>query len=287
MLGQQGIDPAGGFFAFGHGVDHFASAIGAVTADEKFRNAGRHGLGIVFDASFAVEFEAGEEFFEGAGLLFLSDGFEHEVEFLGPFAAGDNLHFAVAGFGLGQAEGFDVSVFGEHFGRDGVEVESGAVVFGQFVFEAVGGHVVLASAVNDGGDFGPEAFGLADGVDGSVAAAEDGDAAADGDFVERFGVDPLDEFEGVNHFGEIFAGNTEAVGPAEAEGEEDGVVVFFEFGHGEVLADFHAVLKFHTEALDHFDFVETDLGRHFVVGDAVGVEAAAFFLFVEDGGIVA
>ena len=216
----------------------------------------------------------------------MSDGFEHEVEFLGPFAAGDDLHFAVAGFGLGQAEGFDVSVFGEHFGRDGVEVESGAVVFGQFVFEAVGGHVVLAAAVDDGGNIGPEAFGLADGVDGGVAAAEDGDAAADGDFVERFGVDPLDEFEGVDHFGEIFAGNAEAVGPAEAEGEEDGVVVFFEFVDGEVLADLHAVLKFHTEALDHFDFVETDFGRHFVVGDAVGVEAAAFFLFVEDGGFV-
>lgn len=67
---------------------------------------------------------------------------------------------------------------------------------------------------------------MADRVDGGVAAAEDGDAAADGDFVERFGVDPLDEFEGVDHLEEIFAGNAEAVGPAESEGEEDGVVVF-------------------------------------------------------------
>ena len=128
---------------------------------------------------------------------------------------------------------------------------------------------------------------MADGVDGGVAAAEDGDAAADGNFVERFGVDPLDEVEGVDHFGEIFAGDAEAVGAAESEAEKDGVVVFFEFGHGEVFPDFHAVLKFHAEAFDHFDFIEADLRAHFVVGDAVGIETAAFFLFVEDGDFVA
>ncbi|MFN9940264.1 MAG: hypothetical protein ACK56I_12400, partial [bacterium] len=100
-----------------------------------------------------------------------------------------------------------VSVLGQHFGRNGVEMEGRAVILGQLVFEAVGGHIVLAAAVNDRGHFGAEAFRLRDGIDRGVAAAEHGDAASDRHLMQRTRVNPLDEVEGIDHFGEILAGN--------------------------------------------------------------------------------
>lgn len=288
ILGSEhAVDAAGGFPAFGHGVDHLASAIGAITADIESGHAGLHRLGVVLDAALAVELEVGEEAVEKGRLLFLSHGFEYKIERFDPFAARDDDDLAVAHFREGKAKSFDVAVLGEDLGGDCVEEECGPVGFGEVVFKMVGGHVGFAAAVDDGGDLGAEAAGLGDGVDGGVAATEYGDAAADGNFVEGAGVDPLDEVEGVHDFGEVFAGDAEAVGTAEAEAKEEGVVVALEVGEGEVASDFHTIAEVDAEAFDHGDLLEADLGRHFVVGDAVGVESAAGGFLVEDSDFVA
>lgn len=162
-----------------------------------------------------------------------------------------------------------------------------AVIFREVVFEAVSRHVRFAASVNDGGDFGAEAEGLSGGIDGGVAAAEHGDAAADGDLVERSRVDPFDEFEGIDDFGKIFAGDAETVDVAEAEAEKNSVIIALDFPDGEIFADFGFEAKFHAQVFDHSHFFEADFGAHLVIGDAVGVESAAGLPFVEDGDLVA
>ena len=58
-------------------------------------------------------------------------------------------------------------------------------------------------------------------------------------------------------------------------------------GERSVAADFSALLEFHAEALHHFHFAQGIFGARFVGGDAVGVQAAGKFIFVEDGDGVA
>ena len=68
---------------------------------------------------------------------------------------------------------------------------------------------------------------------------------------ERPRVDLFDELEGVDHLGQILAGNAEPVGAAEADADEDGVVVPHEVGGLHVAAELDAAAELHAEPLDH------------------------------------
>ena len=96
-------------------------------------------------------------------------------------------------------------------------------------------------------------------------------------------MNPLDEVEGIDHLRQILAGNAEPVGSAQADPDEDGIVVAVEIGHLQVAADLDAVAKLDAESLDHPHLVEAHLGPHLVVGDPVGVEPATGRLLVVDG----
>jgi hypothetical protein len=100
-------------------------------------------------------------------------------------------------------------------------------------------------------------------------------------------VDLRDEIEGVDDLGQIFAGDAQARGGAEADADEDGVVGLLELRDGDVPADGDAAADFNAKGFHELDLGEADLGLHLVVGDAVGVEAAGLGLFFKNCDAVA
>ncbi len=155
--------------------------------------------------------------------------------------------FAGAGFGAG-ANAFDCGDLAGGVGEDSdglrVPVKIDAVEFREIVFVAEGGHVLFAAAINQVNDLGAEAFGGGDHVNGGVAGADAGDAAADGELREGMNFGRLDEFHGADDALQIFAGDAEIAGIAQADADEDGVEIFFELGEGDVAADGGLLAKF-------------------------------------------
>ena len=150
-------------------------------------------------------------------------------------------------------------------------------------------HLGRAAAVDDGDLLGAQKLGLHGDVDGGHAAADDDDAAPDG---ERARVRRLaqlgDEIHRVEDTVEILALETEAVGPGHAEAEEDGVIVPPELVEGDVGPEPDPV--FHRDATDREDEIDLAPGEivhRLVGGDAVFVEAAGLLPRVEDGDLVA
>src|SRR5579862_9314751 len=92
----------------------------------------------------------------------------------------------------------------------------------------------------------------------------------------------FDKVQGVDDGGMVFAGNAEFVHGAQAYAEEDGVVVLLEFGQG-CGGDFLAKAEVHAQRADHFDFTQAVGGAEFILGDAVGVEAAGESLALKNG----
>src|SRR6516162_2208316 len=100
-----------------------------------------------------------------------------------------------------------------------------AFLAGLLVFEGKSGHVLSVTAVDDPYGFGAQAAGCPSGVDGGVARSDDHDAAAHGEHTAGFVA--LDEFEGVDDGGMIFAGNAEPVHGPETDAQENGLVMVF------------------------------------------------------------
>ena len=286
--GEKLVDRVRGFFAFADGVDDFAAAVRTVTAGENVREVRLAGEWIALDRAAGGDSQCREKLFEQGDLFFLTNRFEDEVEGLREFAVGDEVGFTVGvGDGVTEAQAADVAVGGEDFDGRGVEEEFDAVGLREFVFEFVGGHIVLAAPIDDGRAVGPEAEGLGGGIDGGVAATDDGDGAAGGDVCHGLGAELLDEVEGIANLGQIFAGDAEAVGFAEAEAEEERGVVALEVGEGNVAADGDAAAEFDAERFYEFDLGQADFGFQLVVSDAVGVEATGLRLLFKNGGVVA
>ena len=166
-------------------------------------------------------------------------------------------------------------------------MEIDAVEFREVVFVTEGGHVLFAAAINQVHDFGAEAFRGSDYVNGGVAGADARDAAADGELREGANFCRLDELHGADYALQIFAGDAEIAGIAEADTDEDGVEIFFELGEGGIAADGGLLAKFDSEAADELDFAQGIFGAEFVGGDAVGVQAAGEFIAIENRGAIA
>ena len=103
------------------------------------------------------------------------------------------------------------------------------VLLGELIFVGEGGHFRFAAAVDQIDGFGAEAARGGDHVDGGVPRADAGDAAADFDFVKRLNFCLLDEFDRAANAVQIFAGKREVPCFAEADADEDGVELLFEF----------------------------------------------------------
>src|SRR3954468_17808387 len=95
------------------------------------------------------------------------------------------------------------------------------VRFGEFLLEFISRHVVLAAAINHDRAFGPQPLRLGHGVNRGITSADDGDATADRNMMERLRMDPLDKIERLEHFVQIFARNVHARTAAESHANKN------------------------------------------------------------------
>ena len=202
------------------------------------------------------------------------------------FAVGNRLGGAASlGIGIAQAraqepDGGGAAVLFDD--GDGLRhpVEADAFHFGVIVLEGEGGHFLFAAAVEEVHVLGAEAHGGVGGIDGGVAAADHDDAAAGLKIGLRLVA--LDEAQGVDDAGELVAGNAEALHGAEADADEDEVELALQLIERDGAADF-GLAELHAHGAHHFHFAQAVGGTQFVLGDAVGVEAAGERAIVEDG----
>ena len=245
------VNAAGSGHAFGDGVHYFFAAVDAIARGKIFGVAGleafAYGDGAVFADSNSLH-RARE-----VGYRLLADRANYHVDFKLKFAAGDDGDLVAffagdgAGFGAG-ANTFDCGdsasrVFEDPYGLR-VPVKTDAIEFRQIVLVAESGHILFAAAINKVNDFGAEALGGGNYVNGSVAGADAGDATADGELREGMNFRRLDEFHGADYALEIFAGDAEIAGFAEADANEDGVEIFLELSESYVGADGGLLAKF-------------------------------------------
>ncbi len=95
------------------------------------------------------------------------------------------------------------------------------------------------------------------------------------------------EVEGFANAGAVLAGHAQFDPAAEADADEDGVVIGEERVGGDVLADGDAGADFDAEGFYQVHLLEADLGFHFVIGDAVGVESAGVLVLLKHDDLVA
>ena len=267
----------------GDGVDHFASAVDAIAAGIEFRVAGLQRV-VHRDAAAVVGLQA-ENLLDEVALLLLAERFDDHVALEDELATRDRLGRGSAGtvgFAEFHADAFDAFDRGlaDDPLRSGQEVIDAAILLGDLVLVIVRGHFGFCAAVQDHDHLRAESFGLRRGVHGSVARADDRNAAAHAHVAQLLVFEFIDERDGVYHAGQVFTGNAEVLGLAETDPNENGVAVLGQLLDLDILPNFAVLFEFHPDVLDELHFLEGFLGGHFVAGDAVGVEAARLVVLV-------
>src|SRR5208283_699796 len=128
---------------------------------------------------------------------------------------------------------------------------------------------------------GAEAEGGGGRVDGGVAAADDDYAAAHGR--AAMGLVFGDEAQRVDDAGQGFTGDIEGLRASQADAQEDDVEVFLELLDAQFAADFHAEAEVDAQGADQFDLLLAVGGTQFVLGDAIGIQAASQRAAIENG----
>ena len=162
-------------------------------------------------------------------------------------------------------------------------------------FFGAGGHFGSAAAIDDGANFGAEAFGGSDGVHRGVAAADDADAFAADDWRVGVGVVGLHKVcagevfvGGIDAF-EIFAGDVHKFRQSCADGDEDGLeaLIGHQLGNCYGPSDDDVGFDGNAEGLEVAYFGIDDFLGHTEFGDAVNEDAAGFVECLENGYVVA
>ena len=150
----------------------------------------------------------------------------------------------------------------------------------------VGGHFLLAAAVDDGHFLRAETHCRTADVHGHVAAADDGDTPADGGFSAL--VELAQEVDAALHTGELLAGDAQFGRLLRADGDIKALVpLLAQLRDRHVFADVHAAANFHAQLPQH-----VDLGLHDVLFQSEGRDsrdhhAAGLLIPFKHGHIVA
>ena len=91
------------------------------------------------------------------------------------------------------------------------------------------------------------------------------------------------QVERVGHARQLFARDAELVNRAQANAQEDGIVVAFKFGQP-LRVDHRLEVKLDPELREHFNLAQALDQRQLVFGDAVGIQASGQRTRVEEVG---
>ncbi|ENN89851.1 hypothetical protein RHSP_80435 [Rhizobium freirei PRF 81] len=217
----------------------------------------------------------------------LADGLEDLIGGNDADIAGGG-ELAVAQFGIFDFDAGDLAVLVEDALRCQPMTDDDALGGGQILLELGGVHVLLAAAIADRHLFGAEQLGLHGRVDRGHAAAENDDAAADGDVGLAAGLAQLgDVGDSIGDAIEVLAFGAQRVDAGKAEAEEDGVILRRQIGKAEIAAERLAVLDLDAADGEHVvDFLLGEVVDRLVGGDAVFVQAAGLFAGIEDSDVM-
>src|ERR1051325_7392599 len=95
LSGKERMHSARGLLSFGNSVHDFAAAVGAIAAGEYLGQICLAGFTIVDDYAALIQFQRREKLPQQIHLFLLANGFDGHVEWLDPFRARQNLHFAI------------------------------------------------------------------------------------------------------------------------------------------------------------------------------------------------
>ena len=175
----------------------------------------------------------------------MSGGLDDHVERLLELRPPHDLRLPVfVRLGLRQAQGGHL-LAPQHLHHRSVEKKSAGVGLGQFIFVLVGRHVVLAPAVNDDRFLGAEPLGLGDRVNRGVATTDHRHPCSHRNLVECLGVNPANEFQGLDDPFFILPGNAQTVCLAESDPEEQGIEILHQFRDGNIFADLALAAELH------------------------------------------
>ena len=205
------VDGGRGLAGGGHGINYHQRAGDGVAAGEDTLDVGRQAGLVDFDGALAgnSHIQILGEAQVGRLAQRRDDGIHVQLE-LGTgdgLGAGSSAGIRCAQLHLHAFDGLDLAALCDDLGGSGQEHDLNTFFFGGQYLHLVGRHLVPAAAVDDG-HFAAQAAGRSGGVDGGVAAADDGDALADVHLLPQ--VDGSQEVNAVEDPLGFFAGHVRA-----------------------------------------------------------------------------
>ena len=276
---NEAVQGLGAFAAGGNRVDGKLRAGVDVAADEDIVLLGLVGDGIGNGVALLAGLQLADV--QLAPVDALADGGEHGIDLDGLKLAGADGRTAALFVGLAQLhdldlEAADLAVVAENLNRRVEEAELHAFSPGFGDFFLIGGHLVLAAAVDDIG-LRAETDGRAADVHRDVAAADDRALLADLGLVAE--VDFTQEVNAAVNALQLFAGDMELGALLRADGHIEALVALLtQLLDGDVLADLGIHLEVDAHLLQDLDLALESAAVQTVAGDAHDQHAAGLGL---------
>src|SRR5947209_1295866 len=221
-------------------VDHFSSAIDAIAACKISRVGGAHGLGIDGDAA-VTEFQTGN-LAQEIYISLLPQSFDYHTHIQLKFGPSRRLEAAASAWVLCARTGAHAlqafnTIFAQDTHRQRLPQKRNAVFFCQLVFVVEGAHFFRPPAVNHVDLFRSQAAGSGDHIDGGIPGPNYSYARSNLDLIEALALGFFDKRERIAAALKLFAGNMQIFCSAQANADEQGIVVALEFSRGHIFAD--------------------------------------------------
>ncbi len=129
---------------------------------------------------------------------------------------------------------------------------------GELVFEAVGGHLLFATAIDDDYLLGAQSSCDHCGIDRGVACPDDNYPSTDRDLGGVPQADLLHPVEPIVDAGQFFAWDTQLGHAPQADAEEEGIIVVQQLGQLEVFPNLNAGANLDPERADHLHLFQAD-----------------------------
>ena len=287
---QVFVDVVRSSLACRNGPDDRGGTGNAVAAGEHALHLRQAGAGVRQQGTAPLDLDAG--LLKALGLDALADGYNDKVR-----RDADRLHRSGVGpgtarlvdladdLGLGP-QGHGPAVLGLHPDRGMEGQHLGALGNGALHLLRLGGHILLAAAVDAGDLFGPQADGAAGDVHGHVAAADDRHVHA-GEVRHFVVADVAQHIHGGHDAHGVLAFDAHLLIRVGADAEVQSVILVAQVLQGDVGAHVHLRVDLNAQGEDGRDLAVQLFPGEAVIGDAVAHHAAQALPLFINGGLVA
>src|SRR5262249_26099123 len=241
-----------------HGVEDYTAAIDTLPAGEVARITRSHCRPVHHHAAI-LQFQAcylGKEF----GLALLSQGLDHHAHLQAELRPGDG-NIAAAAATVFRAtlspkafQRFNAPVAaGNHSNRQRLPDKGYGILFGQLILVIEGGHLLQAAPIDHVYLLSAQSSRCRHHVDGGVAGPDDRNFPGHLDLIQTFALGFLDEGKRVAAALKILSRDTQVIGLAQTDADEDSLIVALEVCDADILPNKQAVSDLDAQRTDHLD----------------------------------